>query len=103
MPLDPQARRVLDALKAADAELLPELSVAEMRRRVTPIGTRTVEDRAVAGPGGPLRLRIYTPWGAPPLPVLVYFHGGGFVLGSVERSDPFCRVLADWSACIVVS
>ena len=51
-----------------------------------------VEDRTFAGPAGDVPVRIYRPTDdAGPQPVLVWFHGGGFVLGSIEVSDHTCR------------
>lgn len=61
-------------------------------------------DVVVPGPGGPLRARIYEPGGCTaPAPSLVYFHGGGFVLGSVDTHDGACRVLAKESGVQVIS
>ena len=59
-----------------------------------------VEDRTL--PGGP-RVRVYTPAGPGPKPALIYFHGGGWVLGSPETIDAPCRRLANASGCVVVS
>lgn len=68
-----------------------------------PIGR--VEGRTLAGPAGPLPVRIYTPFGAldERLPGLVYFHGGGGVFGSIETHDGLCRMLANASRCRVLS
>ena len=61
-----------------------------------------VEDRSVPGPAGPIPIRAY--WPAEGLrPGLVYFHGGGFVLGNLEMADRPCRELANGSGCVVVS
>jgi acetyl esterase len=62
-----------------------------------------VEDRTLVGPGGALPVRIYVPFGNGPFPVLMYFHGGGWVIGDIESSDGLCRTLAGEAACIVVS
>lgn len=62
-----------------------------------------VRDSVVAGPEGTVPIRVYTPEGDGPFPVLVWMHGGGFVLGDVESYDPVCRVLADELDCIVVA
>ncbi|BCN67917.1 alpha/beta hydrolase fold domain-containing protein [Rhodococcus hoagii] len=62
-----------------------------------------VEDRVVDGPHGPLRLRIYHPVDAPDLPALVYFHGGGLVIGSIDSFDRLARLLAVASGAVVVS
>ncbi len=62
------------------------------------------EDRTIPGPRGPLRVRIIEPWApAPRRPVIVYFHGGGWVIGSIESHDGICRALATKVDAIVVS
>jgi len=63
------------------------------------------EDRTIPGPGGEIPIRIYTPRSAPPglLPGLVFFHGGGFIIGDIESHDGLCRALCDGSGCKVVS
>ena len=61
-------------------------------------------DHSCRGPGGILRLRLYTPPGlAAPSPALVFFHGGGFVLGSIETHEGACRLLAEEAGVRVVS
>jgi acetyl esterase len=112
MPLEPQTKALLDAMKGAGASLdFGDLSAAEARRRMeqTPVGrgapepVAKVEDRLIPGPGGPLALRIYAPDAAGPLPVLVYFHGGGWVLGDLDTSDAQCRSLTNAVGCVTVS
>jgi acetyl esterase len=110
MPLDSRVRRFLDKLAASGASSALALSVEERRRSLVqllsfggppkPVGD--VEERSFAGPEGPLRLRIYTPLGIDalrPLPGLVYFHGGGFVGGSLDTHDGICRALTQASGC----
>ncbi|QKV79479.1 alpha/beta hydrolase [Amycolatopsis sp. Hca4] len=66
-------------------------------------GVRT-RDRSWPGPGGPLPLRLYEPAGVPaPAPAIVYFHGGGFVLGSIDTHEGACRLLAEEAGVRVVS
>ena len=57
------------------------------------------------GPGGEIRFRRYRPLGAAagPLPTLIYYHGGGFVIGNIETHDSTCRRLANKSRCQVIS
>ncbi|MBV8773500.1 MAG: alpha/beta hydrolase, partial [Deltaproteobacteria bacterium] len=62
-----------------------------------------VEDRSIPSPGGPIPIRVYTPAGVPPFGVLVYFHGGGWVIGNIAMTDQPCRLLANASGCMVVS
>ncbi|HMJ32763.1 MAG TPA: alpha/beta hydrolase [Baekduia sp.] len=88
--------------------------VAEQRRRLAlsagPLAVRprlplTTVDHAIPGPGGaPIPARLYVPEGAPARgPLLVYFHGGGWVQGSVATHDPGCRLLAHLSGVRVLS
>jgi acetyl esterase len=63
-----------------------------------------VRDLAIPGPAGPLPGRAYLPGGLTrPVPVLVWFPGGGWVLGSLEAADPICRKLATEAPCAVVA
>jgi acetyl esterase len=110
MPLDPQAQAVLDMMDVAGLPPYQEGTVEEARARYNasqlvgePEPVAKIEDRHIPGPQGPLRIRIYTPQGVGPFPVLVYFHGGGWVLGNIEGSDVLCRALTNAANCIVVS
>jgi acetyl esterase len=62
-------------------------------------------DGDFAGPGGKIRFRRYRPIGAAAgsLPTLIYYHGGGFVIGNIETHDSTCRRLANKSRCQVIS
>ena len=60
-------------------------------------------DRTIPGPAGEIPVRVYTPNGTAPFPLLVYFHGGGWVLGSLDTHDGICRSLANGAGCVVVS
>jgi acetyl esterase len=62
-----------------------------------------VRDRTVPGPGGPIPIRVYVPEGTGPFPALVYFHGGGWVIGSIATHDVTCRQIANAAGCMVVS
>lgn len=110
MPVDPQIARLLADAHRADARGIEELTVQEARARG---GTAAVtaavpfeeiaETRDLVIPGDPaIPARLYRPGlGRPPL--LVYLHGGGWVVGSVALSDTFCRALANASGCAVLS
>ena len=63
----------------------------------------TVEDRLIPGVAGKQPIRVYTPAGDGPFPLLVYFHGGGWVVGSLNTVDASCRALANLANCVVVS
>ena len=112
MPLDPQVALYLQTLAEADSKPAPEISLAEMRRQAEqsaieqagkPEHVATVVDRIIPGPGGDIPIRIYTPEGEGPFPVLMYFHAGGWVLGSLAYGDAICRAIAKDTPCIVVS
>lgn len=113
MPLDPQAAALLDAMEVANAgrPKTHEQTPAEARRGYEALAAmRTsdepiagTEDRTVPGPAGPLAIRLYRPEGDGALPVVVFFHGGGWVVGSIETHDALCRSLASRSGCAVVS
>jgi acetyl esterase len=68
-----------------------------------PIALQNVEDRTIPGPGGAIAVRIYTPEGQAPFPGLVFFHGGGWVVGDLDTHDSPCRQLAKKAGCVVVS
>ena len=71
--------------------------------RETPIGK--TEDMKAEGPLGPIPMRVYTPVasGAAALPAIIYFHGGGFVLGDLDCYEGLCRALANEAGCRVIS
>jgi acetyl esterase len=62
-----------------------------------------VKDLEVPGPAGQVPVRVYRPSEQPDLPVLVYFHGGGWAICSIETHDVTCRELANGAGCVVVS
>jgi acetyl esterase/lipase len=111
MPLDPQAQALLDQMAAAGGQPFSTLSVEECRQAVLafpqlsgePEPVAHVEDRDLPGPEGTIPVRIYTPPGSGPFPVLVFFHGGGWVVCDIDTHDPVCRSLARSAGCVVVS
>jgi len=110
MPLDIQMKSVLDAMAAAKNPAFHTLTPQEARRIAAarpqpgePEPVAKVEDRKIPSLGGDIPIRIYTPAGIPPFGVLVYFHGGGWVLGNIAMTDLPCRLLANASGCMVVS
>ena len=99
MPLDPQVQAVLEAMAASGAQPFHTQPVAYGREALLALPTMggepepvgTVEDRTIPGPDGPIPVRIYTPEGTGPFPLLVYFHGGGWVAGSIDTHDRIYR------------
>jgi acetyl esterase len=63
----------------------------------------SVADRTIPTPSGSVNARVYTPLGVGPFPLIVFFHGGGFVLGDLEIDDSICRDLAGRGGCVVLS
>jgi acetyl esterase len=111
MPLEPQAQAFLEQLAATGATPLHELSVEQARQViVTLFGTQgdpepvgAVQDCTIPGAAGEMSARIYRPHGTGSFPVLVYFHGGGWVIGNLEAYDATCRALTKAAGCLVVA
>jgi acetyl esterase len=110
VPLHPQTVRFLELLAAMAPQPGPEPSVTELRRnmwRQPYLGPEEalplVADRVVAGPAGDIPIRVYSPAPERVLPALIYFHGGGWVLGDIDAVDPLCRDLARSAGCVVVN
>jgi acetyl esterase len=107
----PQVQAYLDRLAAANVGELhtftPEQARQGWRRQIALLGEpepiAAVEDRRIVTKAGPIPVRIYTPSGTGPFPVLMYFHGGGFVVGDLDTHDGLCRSLANGATCVVVS
>jgi acetyl esterase len=114
MPLDARVRRFLDRLSASGAANALSLSVEARRRSLaellsfggSPRPVAAIRESGLPGPGSQLRVRIYTPLGADgdrALPGMVFFHGGGFVAGSLDTHDGICRALTHASGCRLIS
>lgn len=108
MPLDPLIKALNDQAAATPQ---PERTVEGMRAAYDgivalsgePAEMAEVEDRTIPGPAGDIPVRIYRPSAEAGLPVCLYFHGGGFVIGSLASHDPVCRQLAATSNAVVVA
>jgi acetyl esterase len=107
----PEVQEVLALVEALDMpethELDPPAAREQFAARTTQGGpaaeVAAVEDRTLPGPDGPLDARVYTPAGDGPHPVLAFFHGGGFVLGSPDTHDDLARALCAEAGRVVVS
>jgi len=106
MPLDPEIAALLEAGKALPRTetLTPAAARAQYEARIAAMAPPA----AIAGTeeistDGGLRIRLYRPHGTGPLPLLVFFHGSGFVLCSLDTHDGICRNLAAGAGCIVAS
>jgi acetyl esterase len=111
--LDPQARALLDLIAERGLPATHTLTPAEARaayleRRAyaqnPPLPMAEVQELVAPGPRGPIPLRLYRPAAVPAAaPVLVYFHGGGWVIGDLDTHDVLCRELAAGAGCVVVA
>jgi acetyl esterase len=114
MQLDPGAGTMLEMIRTSGRPPWHTVSPEEARagylagRAVTapdPLPVAEVGDLSAPGPAGPVPLRLYRSAEAPPTgaPVLVFFHGGGWLLGNLESHDGVCRHLAARGGCVVVA
>ena len=109
MTVAPEIRSLLEAM-AAEAGEAGSMDEIRSSFEATCAGWATpspalaaVADRTAPGPAGPIPLRVYTPQGDGPFPVVVFLHGGGFFVGSLDSHDPVCRELAARAGAVVVS
>lgn len=112
MPLDPQIKAIVDQAASSGAPPLSSLTPTQARAAFralfknfggTPTPVARSEDRTISGPAGEIALRIYTPEGPGPFPALMFFHGGGWVVGDLDTHDPLCRALTKAARCITVA
>jgi acetyl esterase len=108
----PEIRSLLDQQATSGRPPLHHQSVEQARAfhvadaaalNGPPAPVAAVADRRVPGPAGELPVRVYTPEGEPPFPIVVFFHGGGWVVGTLDTYDPLCRALAAATPAVVVS
>ncbi len=119
---DPQMKTVLDRLADLHGKPIEQCTPAEARKQPTaadaamaelkregkstaPIEMAKIDNKTIDGPDNTsLPIRIYTPQNSGgPLPVIVYYHGGGFVIATIDTYDSSCRALASMSNAIVVA
>ncbi|MGF6951584.1 acetyl esterase [Neobacillus sp. B4I6] len=110
MPIDPQVKLILEQMEAKGAPPWHTLTPAEARQPIDrrpltgePEEVGKVENRTIPGPAGEMPVRIYTPDGQGPFPALVYYHGGGWVIGDLDAVEIICRLLANRANSVVVS
>jgi acetyl esterase len=111
MPLSPAARTMLDQLEEIGAPPLWQQDIATVREQDRnllgaldqPVEVASVDNRTMPGPAGEIPVRIYTPGTGGARPLIVYFHGGGFVFCSLDTHDGTCRRLANATGAVVVS
>ena len=111
MPLSGQARTWINYLLPPGSPVFSSLPLATLREGADniallggpPAKLTRVWERRIKGPVGPVRLRFYAPKTNSAASALVYFHGGGWTLGSLDSHDPVCRSLASLARCLVIS
>lgn len=114
-PLNPQAKQVLDMMAASGQPTMDQMSPAEARSafglglkmlQSKPDPVAEVRDLAVPGLAGQIPTRYYRPHGTTAdavLPLCLFFHGGGFVIGDLDAYDSLCRRFTNLSGCAVLS
>jgi acetyl esterase len=107
VPLHPQAQMVLDFM-ADTGFTFDGMTAAELRERAnmaipSPVELPSVADGSIPGPAGDIPVRIYRPSDDTALPVVVFFHGGGWVIGDLESHDHMARTIAAKAECVVVA
>ena len=112
MPLDKQARALIERFVREGTPPVSKLTPAEARRLTREVNRRltsppeavaVVENMRMSNTSAQIPARVYIPREGEGLPVLVYFHGGGWVLGGLDSVDSLCRSLANVADCVVVS
>lgn len=110
MTLDPQTKFVLEQMAAAGMPPMETLPLEVVRNAQTlpqvgepePVGK--IENRTIPGPGGDIPVRVYYPKEVQSShPGLVYYHGGGWVLGNLDSHDAICRSLTNLAGCVTIS
>jgi acetyl esterase len=110
--LDPQAKALLTAMLAANNPPFKEMTVAYARTLIEGAAEQldppmqrvgSIKDLLIPGPGGELPLRIYTPQGKGPFPVILFLHGGGWVLYRPKHYDSLCTHLCAGTSSVVIS
>ncbi len=106
MLLDPQFHEILEMYSNRPA--IGELPIEVLRSAPVPINPNPtqvdkVSEETIQGPGGDLRLRIYRSGAGENLPLLLFIHGGGFILGCLDSHDEIARILTANTGCVTVS
>lgn len=113
--LHPHARALLNLMEERGVPPIHTLSPTDARAlyrdrrqlmQPDPPEVSLVRELSADGPHGPIPVRLYRPFGMGTdaiLPALVFYHGGGFVIGDLETHDTLCRMLANRAGCAIVS
>lgn len=110
--LHPQIEKVLEAMARLDLKPIEAMTPAEARvqmeamaasRKAETLPVAKIENRTIPGPAGEIPLRIYWPPGEGVWPAIVYYHGGGHVIGSLDSHDLIARNLCGGAEAVIVS
>lgn len=110
--LHPQIQAAIEAMAKLDLKPIEAMTPAEARvqmeamaasRKAVPLPVARVDNRTIPGPAGEIPVRIYTPPGGGVRPAIVYYHGGGHVIGSLDSHDLVARNLCGGAEAVVVS
>ena len=110
--LHPQIEKVLEAMAGMNLRAIEDMTPAEARaqmeataasRKAEPLPVARVENRTIPGPAGAIAVRIYWPNADGVRPAIVYYHGGGHVIGSLDTHDLVARNLCGGAEAVVVS
>ncbi|HXJ81662.1 MAG TPA: alpha/beta hydrolase [Candidatus Methylomirabilis sp.] len=111
MPLDAQAQKLADAVAALNLKAVedstPDEARESMRSRTATLGpfedVASVVEHRVPVAGGDIAVRVYSPSDPGPHPALVFYHGGGWVIGDLYTHDGICRSITNAAGCVVAS
>lgn len=112
MPLHPSAEAMIQVMSDMGMAFTPDGTPEDRRAAMIAATTNPavpkhpvheVSDRTIPGPAGDIPVRVYRPSDAQSLPLLVWFHGGGWVTGNLDTHDQICRMLADEAGIVVLS
>ncbi|WP_370541834.1 alpha/beta hydrolase [Alicyclobacillus sp. SO9] len=110
MPLEPAMAMILNQINSMPKVPMSEISPESFREQQAllpepTIPVKEVYDRTLSLEGRDLTVRVYVPEsaGVPPYSALVFYHGGGWVVGNLDSHDSVCRFLAAKSGCVVLS
>jgi len=109
MPLDPKIASMLSGAQWPGAANMPLDDLRALGRQFStasgplPVPLASVRDDAFAGPAGDVPVRIYTPVGDGPFPLIVFYHGGGYVMGDLDTQDMIARALCAGAGAVTVS
>src|SRR5438552_9322136 len=110
--LHPQIQQVLKVMADMNLKPIEAMTPGEARaqmeatarsRKAEPLPVARIAERVIPGPAGDIRLRLYWPNAADPVPAIVYYHGGGHVIGSLDTHDLIARNLCAGAEALIAS